>query len=54
MKNQFNDKRLIKELVIVLIIKLILLFAIYNCFFDTPSTADTPDEIAEKVLGTVE
>ncbi len=49
MNKPYNDKRLLKEIIFVLVIKVIVLFAIWHLFFDQ-QTPITVDNIAEKII----
>jgi len=50
MKKSSSDKWLLRELIFVLIIKVIVLYAIWYVFFDTPQTIDSPKTIDEKLF----
>lgn len=49
MNKPYNDRRLLKEIIFVLVIKVIVLFAIWHLFFDE-QTPMTLENIAEKVI----
>lgn len=49
MNKPYNDKRLLREIIFVLVIKVIVLFAIWHLFFDE-QTPITIDNIAEKII----
>ncbi len=45
-----QDKRLFREIIVVLIIKVILLFIIWHYFFDEPQAIDSPQTVADKLF----
>ncbi|MBE0438609.1 MAG: hypothetical protein IBX57_02405 [Gammaproteobacteria bacterium] len=51
MNKQSNDKLLLKEIIVILVIKVIVLFVIWHSFFDEPTSIDSPKTVADSVLG---
>lgn len=45
-----HDKKLLRELIVVLIVKLILLFFIWHSFFDSETPPVTATTIADKFI----
>lgn len=46
-----NDKLLLREIVIILVIKVIVLVVIWHSFFDEPTATDNPQTVADSILG---
>lgn len=46
-----DDKLLLKEISIILVVKVVLLFVIWHSFFDEPTIIDSPEVVADKVVG---
>lgn len=53
MNKPSNDKLLLKEIIIILVIKVIVLFVIWHSFFDEPTSIDNPKTVADSVFGHV-
>ncbi len=53
MNKSSHDKLLLREIIIILVIKVILLFVIWHSFFDDPTPIESPKTVADKVFGQV-
>jgi len=49
-----HDKLLLREIIVILVIKVIILFAIWHSFFDEPTQIESPKTVADSVLGHVD
>jgi signal peptidase I len=49
-KRHDEDKKLVKEIILVLIIKVVVLFVIWHSFFDEPTRIDNPSMVADSLL----
>lgn len=45
-----HDKKLLTEIVVILVVKVIVLVVIWHSFFDQPTEIDSPKVIADKLL----